>query len=83
MPSYNEGGPRVSFGSDGLWCACFSNTGGIVPGIIKDKESGRIVDWNADDIAVKANELLSNTEEYDKYRQVGFEIVKQFEKESR
>ncbi|MEK7076386.1 MAG: glycosyltransferase family 4 protein [Patescibacteria group bacterium] len=82
MPSYNEGGPRVVLEAMACGVPVLATPVGIVPGIIKDKESGRIVDWNADDIAVKANELLSNTEEYDKYRQVGFEIVKQFEKES-
>ena len=80
MPSYNEGGPRVVLEAIACGLPVLATSVGIVPDVIKDRESGRIIDWNAEDIAVKSKELLSNAEEYDKYKQAGLEVVKQFEK---
>ena len=82
MPSYNEGGPRVVLEAMACGVPVLATSVGIVPDIINDRESGRIINWSAEDIAIKAGELLSNTEEYNKYRQAGLEIIKQFEKKA-
>ena len=80
MPSYNEGGPRVVVEAMACGVPVLATPVGIVPDLIKSGESGEIIDWNVEDIAIKAKELLSNTEKYNKYRQTGLEIAKQFEK---
>jgi len=80
MPSYNEGGPRVVLEAMACGVPVLATPVGIVPDIIKDKQSGVIVDWKAEDIAKKAVELLSNSEWYNKYRQAGLSIAKNFEK---
>jgi len=53
MPSYNEGGPRVVLEAMACGVPVLATPVGIVPDIIKDKESGRIISWNAEDIATK------------------------------
>ncbi|MDO8496463.1 MAG: glycosyltransferase family 4 protein, partial [bacterium] len=80
MPSYNEGGPRVVLEAMACGVPVLATSVGIVPDVIKDGESGGVVDWSADDIAKKAQELLSNGDEYEKYRLAGLEMAKQFEK---
>ena len=80
MPSYNEGGPRVVIEAMACGVPVLATSVGIVPDVIKDRESGRIIDWNAEDVAAKLKELLSNAEEYDKYKHAGLEVAKQFEK---
>ena len=55
---------------------------GIVPDIIKPGKSGEIIDWQAEDMARKAKDLLFNTEKYEKYRQAGMVIAKEFEKKA-
>lgn len=80
MPSYNEGGPRVVLEAMACGVPVLATPVGIVPDIIKDGESGRIIDWSAKDIVWKAGGLLDNKDEYDKYRFAGLEIVKQFER---
>ena len=82
MPSYNEGGPRVVLEAMACGVPVLATPVGIVPDIIKDKESGRIISWNAEDIANKARELLCDEEERNKYRQAGLELIKQFEKKA-
>src|SRR3989344_3726314 len=82
FPSFNEGNPRVVVEAMACGVPVLATPVGIVPDIIKDKESGRIIDWNAEDIAVKARELLSNEEEYKRLKQAGLEIVKNFEKKA-
>lgn len=82
MPSYNEGGPRVVIEAMACGVPVLATPVGVVLDVIKDGESGRIIDWSAEDIAAKTAELLSNREEYDKYQQAGLEIAKQFEKKA-
>ncbi|TSC74733.1 MAG: group 1 glycosyl transferase [Parcubacteria group bacterium Gr01-1014_44] len=80
MPSYNEGGPRVVVEAMACGVPVLATPVGIVQDIIKDKESGRIINWQAEDMVAKAKELLSNAVEYEKYRQAGIEIAKNFER---
>ena len=80
MPSYNEGGPRVVLEAMACGLPVLATPVGIVPDIIKNEESGVIINWNSSDIAEKAKHLLENQEEYEKYRLAGLEIAKRFEK---
>ncbi len=82
MSSYNEGGPRVVLEAMACGVPVLATPVGIVPDVIKDKKSGRIIDWNAEDMAEKAIDLLNNSDEYQLFQKNGLEIVKQFEKES-
>ena len=86
MPSYNEGGPRVV--AEALACGVpvLATPVGVVPDLLKNPPDGgqavlggEIIDWNADDIAKKAEKILRN---YEIYRNSGLEIAKQFEKKT-
>ncbi len=80
MPSYNEGGPRVVLEAIACGVPVLATPVGIVPDIIKDGESGGIIDWNATDIAKKISDLLHDRGKNQTYVLAGFEISKQFEK---
>ncbi len=82
MPSYNEGGPRVVLEAMACGVPVLATPVGVVPDIIKDGESGRVIDWDAEDITRKAERILSDKDEYSKYYFAGLEIVKQFEKKA-
>ena len=82
MPSYNEGGPRVVGEAMACGVPVLATPVGIVPDIIKPGKSGEIIDWQAEDMARKAKDLLFNTEKYEKYRQAGMVIAKEFEKKA-
>lgn len=80
MPSYNEGGPRVVGEAMACGVPVLATPVGIVQDIIKDGESGGIISWNPEEIAEKAKTLLENKLEYERYKQIGGEIARQFEK---
>lgn len=80
MPSYNEGGPRVALEAMACGVPVIATPVGIIPDIVQSGETGEIVDWDANDIAEKATELLGDAEKYQKYSQNGIEIAKKFEK---
>lgn len=82
MSSYSEGGPRVVVEAMACGIPVLATPVGIVPDIIKDKESGRIIDWDSEDIAEKALDLLSNDTEYKLIQKNGMKIAEQFEKGS-
>lgn len=80
MPSYNEGGPRVALEALACGVPVIATPVGIIPDIVQSGETGEIIDWDANDIAEKATELLGNGEKYQKYSQNGIEIAKKFER---
>ncbi len=80
MPSYNEGGPRVVLEAMACGVPVIATSVGMVPDIIKDGESGDIIDWKAGDIVVKSIRLLNDQERYERYSRNGLEIVKRFER---
>ncbi len=80
MPSYNEGGPRVVLEAMACGTPVLATLVGIVPDLFKNAPGGEIINWEADDIASKAGELLSNSDKYKEYSINGLEIAKQFER---
>lgn len=82
MSSYNEGGPRVILEAMACGVPVLATPVGIVLDIIKNKDSGTIIDWEATDIADKIDVLLNNQQIYQKYKTAGLEIVKSFERQS-
>jgi len=79
MPSYNEGGPRVVLEAMACGVPVLATNVGLMPDF-EDKSAVKIIDWNAEDIAKKARELLENESERNRLSQVGLEIAKQFKK---
>lgn len=82
MPSLNEGGPRVVLEAMACGVPVLATSVGIVPDVIKDKQSGRIIEWDSGDIAEKARILLNDPPAYAAYRAAGLEQVRQFERRS-
>jgi glycosyltransferase involved in cell wall biosynthesis len=80
MPSYNEGGPRVVLEAMACGVPVLATPVGIVPDVIKDRESGVLIDWNASDIAAKAGELLANPALYETCRSNGLTVASQHER---
>ena len=81
MPSYNEGGPRVV--AEALACGVpvLATLVGLMPDFAKEG-AVKIINWDADDIVKKAQELLENQQLYEQYRQAGLTLVQKFEKKS-
>ena len=87
MPSYNEGGPRVAVEALACGVPVLATPVGIVPDLLKNLSAGRqvasggeIIDWEADDIARKAEGLLNTPDKYQEYSNSGPELAGQFEK---
>src|SRR6266540_1895568 len=80
MPSLNEGGPRVVLEAMACAVPVLATPVGIVPDVVKDGESGGIIDFNSRDIAQKIKELLENPVRYKEYQKQGLLAVKDFEK---
>ena len=79
MPSYNEGGPRVVLEAMACGVPVLATNVGLMPDF-EDKSAVKIIDWNAEDIAKKARELLENESERNRLSRVGLEVARQFEK---
>ena len=84
MPSYNEGGPRVVIEALACGVPILATPVGIVPDLFKNNSSewsgkswGKIIDWDAEDIAKKAKNILEN---YETYKNSGLEVARQFER---
>ncbi len=82
MPSYNEGGPRVVLEAMACGVPVLATAVGIVPDILSDKKSGRIIGWDAHDIARNVREILDDQTQYAQMRMAGLDIARQFEKET-
>jgi len=82
MPSYNEGGPRVVLEAMACGVPVATTRVGLMPDIINDGINGLFIDWTADDMAQKTMKLLKDTELQNKFREAGFETVKQFERKA-
>lgn len=80
MPSYNEGGPRVVAEAMACGVPVLATPVGIVPEVVKDGESGKIIDWDPEDIAKKAKELLESKEDKEKFSRAGLENARRFDK---
>ncbi len=82
MPSYNEGGPRVILEAMACGVPVLATPVGIVPDVIEDGKSGRIIKWDTEDIANKAAELLNDENKRKDFGLNGLNIVRQFEKKA-
>lgn len=79
MTSYNEGGPRIVLEAMACGTPVLATNVGLMPDLA-DKNVVKIIDWNAEDIARKAKELLENKDEMSRLAMAGIETAKQFEK---
>ncbi len=82
MPSYNEGGPRVVVEAMACGVSVLATPVGIVPDLLKNGRGGEIIAWEAEDIAKKAEGLLSDPARYDKLSNLAVEIARSFEKKA-
>ncbi|OGN00667.1 MAG: hypothetical protein A2651_03315 [Candidatus Yanofskybacteria bacterium RIFCSPHIGHO2_01_FULL_42_12] len=79
MPSYNEGGPRVILEAMACGVPVLATNVGLIPDFA-EKNVAKIIDWNAEDIAQKARELLENGEERERLSATGVELASKFER---
>jgi len=80
MPSLNEGGPRVNFEAMACKVPVVTTRVGAMIDVIKDRENGLFIDWDAEDIAKKIIELLKDDDLRKKIAENGYHTVQQFEK---
>jgi glycosyltransferase involved in cell wall biosynthesis len=80
MPSFNEGGPRVTLEAMACKVPVITTRVGVMIDIIKDRENGLFIDWDAKDIAQKITELLKDNNLREKIAENGYQTVQQFER---
>ena len=80
MPSYNEGGPRVTLEAMACKVPVLTSKVGIMLDVINYMENGIFVDWSAEDIANKIILLLKNDNLRNKIAENGYNTVQQFER---
>src|SRR3989344_3774780 len=78
MPSNNEGGPRGVLEAMACGVPVLATNVGLMPDLAH-KNAIKIIDWDAEDIAQKARELLGNKDERDRLSRASLEISRQFE----
>ncbi len=80
MPSFNEGGPRVTLEAMACKVPVITSRVGIMLDIISENDNGLFIDWNVNDIADKISLLLKNEQLYKKIAENGYHTVQQFER---
>ena len=87
MPSFNEGGPRVTLEAMACRVPVITSKVGIMLDIIKDPSmdseqvvNGIFINWNAKDIINKIMLLLEDNELRLKIAENGYQTVQQFER---
>jgi glycosyltransferase involved in cell wall biosynthesis len=80
MPSFNEGGPRVTLEAMACKIPVITSRVGIMLDIINDGENGVFIDWNVEDIANKIMLLLKDNDLRLKIAENGYQTVQQFER---
>lgn len=80
MPSFNEGGPRVTLEAMACKIPVITSRVGIMLDIIKEGENGLFIDWNPEDIADKIMLLLKNDDLRLKIAESGYQTAQQFER---
>ncbi len=80
MPSFNEGGPRVTLEAMACKTPVITSRVGIMLDIIDDGENGVFINWDAKDIAEKILKLLQDENLRKKIAENGYLTVQQFER---
>ena len=80
MPSFNEGGPRVTLETMACRVPVLTSRIGIMNDIIKDSVNGIFIDWTVEDITNKIMLLLKDNNLREKIAENGYESVQQFER---
>jgi len=81
MPSYNEGGPRVTLEAMACKTPVLTSRVGIMLDIIEDRDNGLFIDWNSDDISKIILLILKDGNLYQKIAENGYNTIQQFERE--
>ncbi len=80
MPSYNEGGPRVTLEAMACKVPVITSRVGIMLDVIEDGENGLFIDWDSKDISKKILTLLSNENLQKKIAENGYSTAQRFER---
>ena len=80
MPSFNEGGPRVTLEAMACKVPVITSRVGVMLDIIKEGENGLFIDWNPKDIADKIMLLLKDNSLRQKIAENGHQTIQQFER---
>lgn len=80
MPSYNEGGPRVTLEAMACKTPVITTKVGAMIDVIEHKKNGLFIDWSSKDIAEKILMLLKDENLYKKIAENGYRTVWQFER---
>ncbi len=81
MPSFNEGGPRVSLEAMACGLPVITTRVGIMNEIIQDGENGFFIDWSPADMAEKIIKMLNNPETIMEMGEKSLASVKIFKRE--
>lgn len=79
MPSFSEGGPRVTLEAMACGALVLSTRVGIMKEVLEDKRNGLAIDFSAKDIEEKMRFILENPDKVSVMAKKGMERVKEFE----